>query len=244
MKVFYWNIRGIGNPSSQMEFSNFCRIHKPDLICIAEPMVDFSSWLSLNLTLVAVNDRGSSLPNILVLCNNLLDPRVICNSSQQISVQIELDNVTCLLTFVYAFTNPYTRRQLWQTLSDLSLNCGPWMVIGDFHSVLGSHEKKGGCPPLQLACSDFKQMSDFCNLIHLHTIGAHYTWSNGWRTRGHIELRLDRSLCNPEWLDKWSQTSCHTLPRLVSDHKPLLFIVLLIKTCLVALNLSGFNPCG
>lgn len=66
-------------------------------------------------------------------------------------------------------------------------------------------------------------MSDFCNLIHLHTIGAPYTWSNGWRTRGHIELRLDRSLCNPEWLDKWSQTSCHTLPRLVSDHKPLLF---------------------
>lgn len=130
MKVFYWNIRGIGNPRSQMEFSNFCRIHKPDFICIAEPMVDFSSipshfWLSLNLTLVAVNDRGSSLPNILVLCNNLLDPRVICNSSQQISVQIELDNVTCLLTFVYAFTNPYTRRQ--QTLSDLSLNCGPWM---------------------------------------------------------------------------------------------------------------------
>ena len=212
MKVFYWNIRGIGNPRSQLEFSNFCRIHKPDFLCLSEPMVAFSSipsyfWLSLNRILVAVNDRGSSLPNIWVLCNNSLDPTVICNSTQQVSIKIGIDNVTCCLSFVYASTNPYTRRQLWQNLSALSLNGGPWMVIGYFNAVLGAHEKKGGCPPLQLACREFKQMSDSCNLIHLNTTGSPFTWSNGWRSRGHIELRLDRSLCNSEWLDNWSHTN-------------------------------------
>ena len=64
-------------------------------------------------------------------------------------------------------------------------------------------------------------MSDSCNLIHLNTTGSPFTWSNGWRSRGHIELRLDRSLCNSEWLDNWSHTNCLTLPRLVSDHNPL-----------------------
>lgn len=184
----------------------------------------FPFWLSLNLTLVAVNDRGSSLPNIWVLCNNSLDPTVICNSTQPVSIKIGIDNVTCCLSFVYASTNPYTRRQLWQNLSALSLNGGPWMVIGDFNAVIGAHEKKGGCPPLQLACREFKQMSDSCNLIHLNTTGSPFTWSNGWRSRGHIELRLDRSLCNSEWLDNWSHTNCLTLPRLVSDHNPLLNI--------------------
>lgn len=140
-KMNVWNIRGIGNPRSQLEFSNFCRIYQPDFFCLSEPMVAFSSipsyfWLSLNLTLVAVNDRGSSLPNIWVLCNNSLDPTVICNSTQQVSIKIGIDNVTCCLSFVYASTNPYTRRQLWQNLSALSLNGGPWMVIGDFNAVL------------------------------------------------------------------------------------------------------------
>lgn len=69
-------------------------------------------------------------------------------------------------------TNPFTRRQLWQDLVDVSLFGGPWMVIGDFNAVLGAHEKSGGCPPMRLACKEFKRMSDSCDLIYLDTTGS------------------------------------------------------------------------
>ncbi|KAM2923719.1 hypothetical protein COP2_039916 [Malus domestica] len=37
--VLFWNIRGIGNDDSRMKLSNICRLHHPNLVCIAEPMV-------------------------------------------------------------------------------------------------------------------------------------------------------------------------------------------------------------
>ena len=194
-------------------------------------MVNFFSipvffWSSLNLKLVTINDRGSSLSNIWVFCQMNFAPNIISNTSQQVSVKVMVDKTLCCLSFVYALTNPFTRRQLWQDLVDLSLFGGPWMVIGYFNAVLGAHEKSGGCPPMRLACMEFKRMSDSCDLIHLDTTGAPFTWSNGWRSRGHIELRLDRAFFNSSWLDYWSISNCQTLPRLVSDHNPLIFTAL------------------
>lgn len=65
-------------------------------------------------------------------------------------------------------------------------------------------------------------MSDCCNLLHLHTKGSPFTWTNGRGVRCHVEMRLDRSLCNPEWLSVWPNTCCSILPRLESDHNPLM----------------------
>lgn len=62
MKILYWNIRGIANLDSKLELSNICRSHKPDFLCISEPMVQFDVisaifWSSLNMQLVAVNNK-------------------------------------------------------------------------------------------------------------------------------------------------------------------------------------------
>ena len=40
--------------------------------------------------------------------------------------------------------------------------------------------------------------------------------------RGNVELRLDRSLANLNWMEEWDQFDCCTLPRTCSDHNPLL----------------------
>lgn len=94
------------------------------------------------------------------------------------------------------------------------------MVIGDFNAVLGSHE--GGLEPYRVSCTEFQAMSDSCNLIHIDTRGHPFTWNNAWRSRGYIQLRLDRSLCHPSWFDNWPDTISCTLPRVASDHNPLL----------------------
>ncbi|PRQ42072.1 putative RNA-directed DNA polymerase [Rosa chinensis] len=97
------------------------------------------------------------------------------------------------------------------------------MVIGDFNAVLGAHEKSGGPSPSRLSCADFQSMSDTCDFVHLDTSGLFFTWSNGWSTSGHVELRLDRCLCDTTWFEAWPFTSCVALPRVVSDHSPLIF---------------------
>ena len=70
MKILFWNCRGIGNAQTESVLRNFCTTYTPNLVGIAEPMVDFSSlpyrfWFSLNLELVAVNNRP--LPTLWVL---------------------------------------------------------------------------------------------------------------------------------------------------------------------------------
>ena len=102
----------------------------------------------------------------------------------------------------------------------------PWMVIGDFIVVLGAHEKSGGSSPSSLSCTDFQSMTYTCDFVHLDTPGLYFTWSNGWSIGGHIERCLDRSLCDTNWFETWPYTSCMALPRVVSDHCPLIFSAL------------------
>ncbi|KAL6191890.1 hypothetical protein ACLB2K_038279 [Fragaria x ananassa] len=65
-------------------------------------------------------------------------------------------------------------------------------------------------------------MSDICQLVHIDTKGAQFTWARRRGVRGNVELRLDRCLENLDWLDAWAQFDCFTLPGLSSDHNPLI----------------------
>ncbi|XP_019450653.1 PREDICTED: uncharacterized protein LOC109352923 [Lupinus angustifolius] len=99
---------------------------------------------------------------------------------------------------------------------------GPWCCIGDFNAVLGSNECRGAHLPKKTSSNEFKAFSDSANLTHIVTRGAEFTWSNRRRGSAHTEKRLDRALCNDDWLSEWSSITCCTLPRSNSDHHPLL----------------------
>ncbi|KAL6189460.1 hypothetical protein ACLB2K_040849 [Fragaria x ananassa] len=71
------------------------------------------------------------------------------------------------------------------------------------------------------SCEEFQVMSDVCELVHVDTKGAKFTWVRRRRLCGNVKLRLDRSLASLEWLDAWDQFDCFTLPRTCSDHHPI-----------------------
>lgn len=75
--------------------------------------------------------------------------------------------------------------------------------------------------PNSLSCSEFQLMSSTCELIHFPTRGLPYTWVRRG-IRRNVEMRLDRCLGNVVWMDAWPSMTCCTLPRLISDHCPLL----------------------
>lgn len=195
---------------------------------IAEPFIAVDSvpmnfWNHLNLKPFAVNNRNNILPNIWAFCNPSYDPVILASSRQHISFSIVHENCNLNISAVYAFTSHILRRDLWLELSSLQQSYpGPWLFLGDFNVVLGAYEKRGGFLPPRLSCEEFRAWSDTCNLNHVQTRGAEFTWTNNRSARSHTELRLDRAICNDEWLNFWSSMTCCTLTRCCSDHFPLL----------------------
>ncbi|XP_019435293.1 PREDICTED: uncharacterized protein LOC109341779 [Lupinus angustifolius] len=124
---------------------------------------------------------------------------------------------------VYAHTNHVNRRSLWLDIQvDLLENQGPWCCIGDFNAILGVDECRSATLPSRTSTSEFLAFTNSSSLIKVPTLGAQFTWTNKRRGNALIEKKLDRSLCNEDWLNLWSQVSCCTLPRIASDHHPIL----------------------
>ncbi|XP_024041891.1 uncharacterized protein LOC127901822 [Citrus sinensis] len=121
-------------------------------------------------------------------------------------------------TAVYDSPNPMLRRQLWKHLDNLALSIqGPWLIGGDLNSILYASEKQGGATGQSGVCGLFRQWFDGNQLFNLKFKGPRFTWS-----RGFLFKRLDRALCNNEWLLKFADNSVLHLPKVASDHRPVL----------------------
>ncbi|XP_050379729.1 uncharacterized protein LOC126797093 [Argentina anserina] len=143
---------------------------------------------------------------------------------QQLIISCGLENVNCILTWVYARTMVTERCWLWNDLLHVknAFVQGPWIVLGDFNCVLGAHEKRGGILPNVVSCSDFQDMSTNYELVHLPTKGLPYTWTNRRGIGASVEMRVDRCLSNFSWMDVWRNLECTTFPHFPSYHCPLL----------------------
>lgn len=228
MIALYWNIRGIQNVDSQNALKILCLKHKPDLLFISEPFVSFHQipsyfWLSIGMQLISLNHRPDKLPNLWAFKTiNSPQHALIAASCQHITFSIKYSNTPVIISAIYAHNDHRNRRILWEELTSIHSNQqSPWLVIGDFNSVLGAHEKRGGRPPLAASCLEFQAFSDTCNLVHINSTGLFFTWSKN--ISPNIDSRLDRAMCSPNMFDEWQSVSCATLNKFRSDHTPLLF---------------------
>ncbi|KAK3197941.1 hypothetical protein Dsin_021356 [Dipteronia sinensis] len=105
---------GIANLKTREELANICHFHKPDIVCLSEPMVDFgvvpiSFWNSLKLQLVGCNDRRTLHPNLWLFCSmDMLPLSILSCSQQEITLHMVIDLTPCMTTFVYASTSYLT----------------------------------------------------------------------------------------------------------------------------------------
>lgn len=162
MKILFWNCRGFGNPRTKSVFKNLCLLNKPDFAFLAEPWIDISAvsvshWRQLNLKVFCLNDRNEHIPNLWGLCSIHLNPTFLSVSSQHWSFSICSDTQMVFISVVYASTNYQLRRQLWSDLNGIQVNNpSPWCLVGDFNSVLGSHEVRSSSLPLRIACDELR----------------------------------------------------------------------------------------
>lgn len=120
------------------------------------------------------------------------------------------------------------RNFLWADITSFSkLFDNPWIILGDFNTVLASHEKVGGKNVHPRATANVIESFQEANLCDLKLKGCRFTWSNrSGGVRG-ITSKLDRVLVNPAhaWLAQFTDSEAEFLPAGISDHSPMVVTI-------------------
>ena len=146
---------------------------------------------SLGYTMLANNDVNDRVPSIWVLISvDIGSFNVISLHAQHVTASFMINETLMYGSFIYTSTSSITRRTLWNSLFDLSIQ-GPWFAIGDFNPVLTA------------SCMDLAAIISLCNWVELDSQGFFHTW-RGTTASGIVLSRLDRAFCNEAFLDSWS----------------------------------------
>lgn len=109
------------------------------------------------------------------------------------------DSCTQQLTFVYEPPFPSMRPVFWDDLNLLGDSfTGPWLMAGDFNSVLSQKDKSGGKLVSSSSIGGFRGMVDKNALIDLGFVGHTFTWTNRSLRKSNIQERFDRCFANGE----------------------------------------------
>ncbi|KAI9128709.1 hypothetical protein K1719_000192 [Acacia pycnantha] len=128
------------------------------------------------------------------------------------------NNLKFLFTAIYGSPQLQFRKFLWHDLDHLASNISsPWLLAGDFNAILHQDERRGGSVHRARGCSFFNKFLHSNGLVDLEFSGPRFTWR-----RGSLLMRLDRAVCNTLWLQLFPNSSVDHLPKIMSDHRPIM----------------------
>ncbi|XP_026410471.1 uncharacterized protein LOC113305668 [Papaver somniferum] len=153
------------------------------------------------------NAKDNTKGNIWLFWNSSLTAPVVVDMTSQ-CITVEVGGV--LVTGVHAISYAINRRELWKNLCDISLLDKPWLILGDFNTVLSMDEKKGGRNHVSSDVKDFQDCVDYYGLLQAPKSGLDFSWCNGRVGKKRILCNLDRALYNLKWLDKFNGWHYHT----------------------------------
>lgn len=139
-----------------------------------------------------------------ILHGRLLSPRLPCQAN---------------ISAIYAKCSRSERYPLWDSLRERAnlLDGLPWMIGGDFNTILLSRERSGSNTNRQAEMIDFAETIEDCRLLDPGYDGADFTWAKN----GLFE-RLDRVLITEAWSRAFENIRVTNLPRISSDHGPII----------------------
>lgn len=109
---------------------------------------------------------------------------------------------------------------LWKTLCDISDgSTRPWLVGGDFNNILHTEERIGSRVNSN-ETSPFKNCFVHCVLKDLKYKGSKFTWNSNQEGGDRVFCKLDRILCNEEWVDMYPDAVTDFLPEGIFYHTP------------------------
>ncbi|KAK1290574.1 hypothetical protein QJS10_CPB18g00699 [Acorus calamus] len=230
LKGLCWNVCGLHDQRKET-VRTYILEHHIDICCLQETKLEFVSPGALRaigggrlLDLRVLPTVGAS-GGIIVAWNSLTwRCTVECIGSFSVLVRLEdlATGWTWACSGVYGPHDEPSRAAMWAELSEVKRAWGiPWCCMGDFNVTRWEEDRNrsGGIS------SDMRLFSDWIGeqgLIDL-PISQAFTWSS---LRADASLaRLDRVLVDIEWEDSFPSCSLRCLPRVISDHCPILLLI-------------------
>nr|XP_043619855.1 uncharacterized protein LOC122591669 [Erigeron canadensis] len=125
----------------------------------------------------------------------------------------------CNILNLYAPQDQHAKQLVWDEItSHLSNTQGLWILLGDFNEVREPCERKNSV----FNATSSQVFNDFihqCELIEYTKNGHRFTYvaDNGIK-----KSRINRILVSPSFMNTWPTAALTTLPRSLSDHRPLI----------------------
>ena len=195
-----WNIQGLNWPNKQEDLKVFLQSYQIDFIGLLETKIKqakvdyiasnvFRGWRwSHNFS---AGDHGRIF---IAWRPQRYRMTVLTFSAQHLHCRLEdfLVSTTFLLTFVYGFNQEGAQESLWHSLLEIAEDLEePWCIVGDFNSVLYTHDRIGGTSILATEIQEFADTVRDCGLAELPFHGPYYSWTN--KT---VWSRIDRVFVN------------------------------------------------
>jgi len=199
MKIYCWNVRGLNSPLKQHEVVSLMKKNKLDVCGLVETKltssaVSFMHKLRLRNWRFLSNVAATDTARILVFWNpSTIKVELIDLTAQGLHVIISslLNHCSFTATFVYGYNTIIAHRALWEDLQKWNSN-SPWLILGNFNSLLSQEDKHNGKPVSSYEVADFRTCCSVLGLSDLNFTGSHFTWTNR-----KIWSKIDRVLANP-----------------------------------------------
>ncbi|KAL0284628.1 UNVERIFIED_CONTAM: hypothetical protein Sangu_2817000 [Sesamum angustifolium] len=172
--------------------------------------------------------RGKSLGDELGAHSISLD----CGKLLHVRLESNKWPKSLFVTAVYAKCDTVARRALWDDLRAILVGVSPWIVGGDFNTILSTDKRSGGSGPSGIAMSDFYDAIADSALVDAGYVGSPYTWYSR-----RLRQRLDRVLVSSCWITVFPKMQVTHLDLSQLDHRGLLVEV----ECNVERNVSSFH---
>ncbi|XP_038972101.1 uncharacterized protein LOC103699848 [Phoenix dactylifera] len=172
----------------------------------------------------AVESQGLSGGLLVLWRRGVATIDVFHNCSQQVIMVVSEPNAgPWVLCGVYASTDYRVRRALWQEITNLAAQGIPTVLVGDFNCIQSASDKRGGAVFTDRV--DRREFRDFMlrnGMVDLGFSEPRFTWCNNQSGSARVWERLDRALASPDWILRFPTCRVSYLPRIASDHCPLL----------------------
>ncbi|RVW67638.1 Transposon TX1 uncharacterized 149 kDa protein [Vitis vinifera] len=195
---------GLNDCDKRKLIKGVVRNQKADLVCLLETKVkDISTQLVKSvgvgrfLNWASVDARGMAGGLLLIWDNRVLE-----------NLEVESGVIGS------------EKEDFWEELGAIrGLWEDPWCIGGDFNAVRYPEERRNA-PRLTADMRRFSEVIGELGLRDIPLAGGPFTWIGGLNSQA--ASRLDRFLISDQWEDHFSAISQSALPRLVSDHSPII----------------------
>ena len=222
MIIGSWNCRGAGSQAFPIMIHDIVKKFKVDILCLLEPRISgtradkvirklgFSNW-------IRVEACGFAGGIWLLWDVSLFDITYVSSNSQILHVLVydKSNRDKTELSVVYGEPRANNRGALWDSIRLLaSCTKEPWLVVGDFNSILSTRDKLGSVNFDAITARSFRDCLDDAGLVETPVRGEWYTWE-----REGLKERIDWVFHNNLWESAHpNMVSYHNI-KFKSDHK-------------------------